>query len=97
MKGARTMPGLPHGLGVERLEHDLGQSLAAGLGIEWGLCEENRVPLPRRDGPPAPARPPEPSHPKSNPKRRTGNSKLGSPNRNCATWGTRARALELTA
>ena len=68
--------GLPHGLGVERLEHDPGQSLAAGLGVEWGLCEENRVPLPRRDRPPpGPKSQPHPPGEKINGAQ--GKSKLG--------------------
>ena len=35
------LDGYVHGWGVEGLEHDLGHLLSVGLGVEWGLSQQN--------------------------------------------------------
>ena len=37
------LDGNVHGWRVEGFKHDLGHPLPVGLGVEWGLCEQDRV------------------------------------------------------
>ena len=43
VEGEDGLDGDVHGWGVEGLEHDLGHLFPVGLGVEWGLSEENWV------------------------------------------------------
>ena len=43
VQGEHGLDGDIHGGGVEGLEHDLGHLLPVGLGVEWGLSEEDGV------------------------------------------------------
>ena len=43
VQGQHGLDGHVHGWGVEGLEHDLRHFLTVGLGVEGGLCEQDRV------------------------------------------------------
>merc|ERR1712168_537389 len=43
VKGEDGLDGDVHGRGVESFEHDLGHFLPVGLGVQWGLSEEDWV------------------------------------------------------
>ena len=43
VQGQHGLDGHVHGWGVEGLEHDLRHLLTVGLGVEGGLCEQDRV------------------------------------------------------
>merc|ERR1712117_65425 len=43
IEGEDSLNGNVHGRGVESLEHDLSHLLTVSLGVELGLCQENRL------------------------------------------------------
>merc|ERR1712083_181203 len=43
IKGEDSLDGNVHSRRVEGLEHDLSHLLTVSLGVEWGLCQQNRL------------------------------------------------------